>query len=160
MIEGVKIKQLVIHKDSPDLDQPDVTPGILMEVLRADEGLLAKFGQTVFTIAYPGTIKGFHYHEKQDDLWFVATGRVAVVLHDLRANSATFKQTEVLYAGQDDYKLIVIPVGVVHGYKAVSAEPVILFYHTTEVYDPKNPDEKRIAWNDPEIGFDWDKIKM
>lgn len=158
MIAGVKIKNLVIHQDVPDLEQPDVKPGILMEVLRADEGLLGRFGQSTVTVTYSGTIKGFHWHERQEDLWFAATGRVAIVLHDLRSESPTFGQTEVLYAGQDDYKLIVIPPGVAHGYKVISAEPVLLFYHTNETYDPKNPDEQRLPWNDPKINFDWGKV--
>ncbi len=155
MIEGVKIKNLVVHKDIPDLEQANIEPGLLMEIVRSDEGLLKKFGQSTMTIAYPGTIKGFHYHERQDDLWFMATGRAMIVLYDLRAGSPTYKQTEVLYAGKDDYKLVVIPVGVVHGYKVVSKEPVIMVYFTTEPYNPSRPDEKRIPYDDPEIKFDW-----
>ena len=54
--------------------------------------------------------------------------------------------------------MIVIPVGVAHGYKVVSEEPVLLFYHTTESYDPGNPDEERMPYNDPVIGFDWESI--
>ena len=54
--------------------------------------------------------------------------------------------------------MIVIPVGVAHGYKVVSEEPVLLFYHTTESYDQDNPDEERIPYNDPAIGFDWGSI--
>lgn len=158
MIEGVKVKKLTIHHDVPDVSQKEVRPGFLAELLRSDEGLLSRFGQSTFTLAYPGTIKGFHLHERQDDLWFVATGRAMVVLYDLRPNSRTYKQTEVLDAGQDDYKLILIPVGVAHGYKVISEEPVILFYHTTEPYDPKQPDEKRIPYDDPGIGFNWSKI--
>jgi len=157
MIDGVKIKNLVLHNDVPDVDQGGAKPGFLAEIVRHDEGLLSKFGQSTFTVAFPGTIKGFHWHERQDDLWFVATGKAVVVMHDLRPASPTFKQTDVVTAGAGDYKLIVIPVGVAHGYKVVSQEPVILFYHTTEAYDPKNPDEKRIAHDDPAIGFDWSK---
>lgn len=157
MIEGVKIKSLKVHEDEPDSDQPDVRRGFLAEILRADEGLLRRFGQSTFTIAYKGTIKGFHKHEKQDDLWFVATGKVLVVLYDDRADSPSYKQTQTLYAGEGDYKLIVIPVGVAHGYKVLSDEPVILFYHTTEAYDPKNPDEHRLPLDDPKIGFRWDE---
>ena len=129
-----------------------------MEILRADEKLLKKFGQSTFTVAHEGTIKGFHWHERQEDLWFVATGRAGVVLHDNRPNSPTYRQTDVMYAGEGDYKLIVIPVGVVHGYKVLSKGPVLLFYHTTETYNPNDIDEKRIAWNDSEIGFDWNKL--
>ncbi|MFA6524986.1 MAG: dTDP-4-dehydrorhamnose 3,5-epimerase family protein [Patescibacteria group bacterium] len=128
-----------------------------MEVLRDDESLLKKYGQTTFTVAYKGTIKAFHYHEKQDDLWFVATGKAMIVLYDLRESSPTFGETQVISAGTDDYKLVVIPIGVAHGYKVLSDEPVLLFYHTTESYNANNPDEKRMPYNDPKVGFDWSR---
>ena len=155
MIQGVKIKTLKVHQDIPDTDEEGITSGFLVEVLRADEELFTKFGQSTMTVAYPGTIKGFHVHQKQDDLWFVATGKVLIVLHDLRPDSPTYKQTDTMYAGEDDYKLVSIPTNVAHGYKVLSEKPAILFYHTTEPYDPSKPDEKRIPYNDPEIGFDW-----
>lgn len=157
MITGVVIKQLKVRQDQPDIEQPEVKPGYLLEILRSDDGLLRQFGQSTVTVAYPGTIKAFHWHEKQDDLWFVATGRAAVVMHDLRADSPTRGQTEVVAAGAGDQKLIVIPAGVAHGYKVLGQEPVMLFYHTTEPYDAIAPDEKRIPYNDPKIGFNWDE---
>ncbi|MBU0612621.1 dTDP-4-dehydrorhamnose 3,5-epimerase family protein [Patescibacteria group bacterium] len=157
MIDGVIIKDLIVRKDIPDRDEDISKPGFLMEVLRDDDKLLTKFGQTTFTVAYEGTIKAFHYHEKQDDLWFVATGKAMIVLYDLRKNSPTNGETQVIFAGKDDYKLVVIPIGVAHGYKVLSDEPVLLFYQTTESYDPKDPDEKRMPYNDPKIGFDWNK---
>lgn len=156
MIQGVKIKKLMLRRDIPDQHET-VKPGFLMEVLRNDENLLEKFGQTTFTVAYKETIKAFHWHKKQDDLWFVATGQAQVVLHDLRENSPTKGETQVIMAGQDDYKLILIPKGVAHGYKVLSDEPVLLFYHTTESYNAKNPDEERMEPDDPRIGFDWGK---
>lgn len=158
MIEGVKIKKIKVHEDAHKQDEEVVKrPGFLMEVLRADDGLLKKFGQTIFTVAYKGTVKAFHWHKKQDDLWFMATGRAIVVLHDLREDSKTYRETQVIEAGEGNYKLIVIPVGVAHGYKVLSDEPVLLFYHVTEVYNREDPDELTIPYNDPEIGFDWDK---
>lgn len=159
MIAGVKVKKLIVREDVPDINQPGVARGILMEIVRSDEGLLRNFGQSTMTVAHKGTIKGFHWHERQDDLWFFATGKVAVVLHDLRSDSETYGQTETIEAGRGDYKVILIPVGVAHGYKVVSDETVIMFYHTTEPYDPKNPDEKRIPYDDPKINFDWASIK-
>ncbi|MDZ4243500.1 MAG: dTDP-4-dehydrorhamnose 3,5-epimerase family protein [Candidatus Doudnabacteria bacterium] len=155
MIDGVKIKNLTVHQDIPDVDQPGVPPGYLMEILREDDEIFKKFGQSTMSVAHKGMIKGFHFHEKQDDLWFVATGKVIIVLHDLRPDSPTFGQTETLYAGKDDYKLVMIPTGVAHGYKVLSEEPVLLFYHTTEVYNPKQPDEKVIPPDDPKINFNW-----
>lgn len=155
MIDGVKIKKLKVHKDVPDTNNPDEKPGYLMEVLRNDEDLLTKFGQTTFTVAYPGTIKAFHWHKKQDDLWFIAGGKATVVLYDLREGSPTYGETQTILADEDDPQLILIPQGVAHGYKALGDKPVLLFYHTTESYNAAAPDEERIPYDDPKINFNW-----
>ncbi|MDO8740176.1 MAG: dTDP-4-dehydrorhamnose 3,5-epimerase family protein [Candidatus Woesearchaeota archaeon] len=158
MIEGVKIKELKVWKDKPDLKQ-DIEPGIFMEILRDDDNLMPHFGQSNFTIAHKGTIKAFHWHKHQDDLWFIASGKAAIVLYDQRDNSPTKGQTQVIYAGTDDYKLVKIPVGVVHGYKVLSDEPCLLFYHVTKAYNRENPDEERIDPFDKKINFDWGSLK-
>ncbi len=142
-IEGVLVKPLVRHCDER---------GYLLEVLRDDDGLLERFGQTTYTLTYPGVIKAFHWHRKQYDLWFVAAGEVRVVLHDLREDSPTRGVTQVIYAGEHQPVLIVIPPGVAHGYQVLGDKPVGLFYHTTRSYDPSDPDEERIPYDEL---FDW-----
>lgn len=158
-IDGVIVKRLLVRQDIPDISEQVSRPGFLIEVLREDDGMLRRFGQTTFTVAHEDTIKAFHCHKEQDDLWFVATGKAAVVLFDRREDSPTYGTTQVFTAGADDYKLVLIPAGVVHGYKVVSKDSVLLFYHTTRAYDPGNPDEERIPWNDPSIDFDWNSIR-
>lgn len=158
MIEGVKIKELKIFQDKPDLNQ-SVDPGIFIEILRDDDKLLSQFGQSNFTIAHKGTIKAFHWHKHQDDLWFLATGKAAIVLYDRREGSPTEGETQVIYGGENDYKLLLIPLGVTHGYKVLSDNPCLLFYHVTKAYDRENPDEERIDPFDKEINFDWDSLK-
>jgi dTDP-4-dehydrorhamnose 3,5-epimerase len=37
----------------------------------------------------------------------------------------------------------------------LGVQPAALFYHTTERYDPAAPDEERIPFDDPRVGFDW-----
>jgi dTDP-4-dehydrorhamnose 3,5-epimerase len=157
MIDGVKIKQLKVWQDKPDLDQK-VEPGVFMEVLRDDDKLLKHFGQSNFTIAHQDTIKAFHWHKYQDDLWFIASGKAKIVLYDRRENSPTHGQTQVIEAGAGDYKLVLIPVGIVHGYKVISKEPCLLFYHVTKAYDRDHPDEERIDPYDKTINFDWSKL--
>ena len=146
MIKGVQVKKLVKYNDDR---------GFFMEVLRNDDKLMKKFGQTSFTLTYSGVIKAFHYHKKQDDLWFVAGGMAQVVLYDMRKDSKTYKETQVIFAGEDNPVLILIPIGVAHGYKVLGEKPVTLFYHTTESYNAKKPDEHRIDFDDKKIGFDW-----
>ena len=146
MIDGVVIKRLVRHCDER---------GFFLEVLRDDDGVLRRFGQTSYTMSYPGVIKAFHWHRRQDDLWFVATGNALVALYDLREDSPTRGVTQSLITGEQDPLLIVIPAGVAHGYKVLGDKPVGLFYHTTESYQRSDPDEERIPYDDPAIGFDW-----
>ncbi len=146
MIDGVKIKKITLHPDDR---------GFFMEVLKSGEESYSAIRQTSYTETYPGVIKAFHWHRKQTDIWCVVRGMAQVVLHDLRDGSSTKGETQVLYAGDKNYMLISIPPGVAHGYRVLGNERVGLFYHTTEAYDPAAPDEERISWDDPEIGFDW-----
>ncbi|MBN1430489.1 MAG: dTDP-4-dehydrorhamnose 3,5-epimerase family protein [Anaerolineae bacterium] len=145
-IHDVIIKTLITHSDDR---------GYFREILREDDNLLRNFGQTSFTKTYPGVIKAFHWHNDQDDLWYVADGMARVVLYDRRPDSPSCGQTQVIYAGEDNPVLILIPTGIAHGYQVLGTKPVLLFYHVTSAYDPANPDEERISFDDPGIGFDW-----
>jgi dTDP-4-dehydrorhamnose 3,5-epimerase len=145
-IQGVELKPLKVWPDDR---------GYLMEVLRSDDPFFRGFGQTTYTVAYPGTIKAFHWHRHQDDIWFMLGGMAQVVLHDLRDDSPTRGQTDVHYLGEQHRALLVIPPGVAHGYRVLGNEPALLLYHTTRPYDPKDPDEERIPFDDPAIGFNW-----
>lgn len=145
-IDGVVVKDLVKHCDDR---------GFFLEVLRDDDELLERFGQSSYTLAYPGLIKAFHWHRKQYDLWFFCKGEARVGLYDMREGSATKGNAMEIFAGEKEPILIVIPPGVAHGYQVLGSEPACLFYHTTESYDAADPDEGRIPFDDPEIGFDW-----
>ena len=145
-ITGVIVKQLKINSDDR---------GFFAEILKFGEKSFQEIKQTSYTETYPGVIKAFHWHKKQWDIWFVAAGMAQVVLHDLRKKSPTQGETEVIYAGENNRVVIVIPPGVAHGYRVLGRKKVGLFYHTTESYNPRNPDEERIPFGDPKIGFDW-----
>ncbi len=145
-MEGVVLKALVRHGDDR---------GFFQEILREDEGLLRRFGQASLSKTYPGVIKAFHYHKRQDDLWFFPVGHAQVVLHDLRSDSPSRGETQVFYMGEDLPSLLLIPAGVAHGYRVLGPTPLMIVYFTTEAYVREDPDEYRIPWDDPAIGFDW-----
>ncbi|MBC7344143.1 MAG: dTDP-4-dehydrorhamnose 3,5-epimerase family protein [Clostridia bacterium] len=146
VIDGVKIKQLIRHCDDR---------GFFTEILREDDEIFSRFGQASMSKTYPGVIKAFHYHEHQDDLWFFPVGNAQVVLYDLREDSPTRGETNVFYLGEDNPLLLLIPRMVAHGYRVLGNEPAVIIYFTTAAYNRASPDEKRIPWNDPTIGFDW-----
>ncbi|WP_028547600.1 dTDP-4-dehydrorhamnose 3,5-epimerase family protein [Paenibacillus sp. UNC451MF] len=146
MIEGVQKKNLVLHSDDR---------GYFMELLREDDPIYGRFGQASLSMSFPGVIKAFHYHKKQDDIWFFPSGHAQVVLHDMRPESSTYKQTDVYYMGDNNRYLLFIPRGVAHGYRVLGNQPATIVYFTNLAYDPEQPDEYRIDWNDESIGFDW-----
>jgi dTDP-4-dehydrorhamnose 3,5-epimerase len=144
MIEGVQLKELKVHADDR---------GAFMELLREDDPFFTRFGQSNFSVTYPGVVKAWHWHRKQDDLWFVVSGMAQVGLHDLREGAPTHGQTNTFYLGEFNRALLYIPHGVAHGYRVLGNTPMALVYYTTGVYDPA--DELRLAWNEPSIGVDW-----
>jgi dTDP-4-dehydrorhamnose 3,5-epimerase len=146
LIEGVKVKPLRKHVDDR---------GYFMEVLRDDDQMLERFGQFSASLSYPGVIKAFHYHLRQDDLWFFPKGNAQVVLYDLREDSPTYKQTDVYYMGENNPLALFIPRRVAHGYRILGNEPAVVTYLTNRAYDPGDPDEYRIPYDHPDIGFNW-----
>ncbi len=132
--------------------------GYFLEISRLGEGLSAGFPpdstQVSAALSYPGTIKAFHYHRHQTDLWATVQGMFQVALVDLRKDSPTFTRRNTLYVGALRPWQILIPPGVGHGYKVIGEQPALLVYLTNRHYDPA--DEGRIAYNDPGIGYDWE----
>ncbi|TDF97560.1 dTDP-4-dehydrorhamnose 3,5-epimerase family protein [Paenibacillus piri] len=145
-IQGVMKKQLVKHSDDR---------GYFMELLRNDDAMYGSFGQASLSMSFPGVIKAFHYHRLQDDIWYFPSGHAQVVLHDMRKDSPTYRQTDVYYMGEDNSFLLFIPRGVAHGYRVLGPKPVSIVYFTNMAYNANEPDESRLAYDDPEIGFDW-----
>ena len=80
MIDGVTIAKLKVIPDER---------GRLMEMMRSDESDFIKFGQVYMTTAYPGAVKGWHYHKEQHDNMVVVSGMMKIVLYDMRAESPT-----------------------------------------------------------------------
>jgi dTDP-4-dehydrorhamnose 3,5-epimerase len=132
--------------------------GYFLEVMRFGQGLPAQYPtastQVSAALSYPGTIKAFHYHQHQTDLWVPASGMLQVALVDLRVESATFGRRNTMYVGMLRPWQILIPPGVAHGYKVIGEQPAMLVYVTNRCYDPG--DEGRIPFNDDSILYDWE----
>ena len=161
------IGKLIRTPDSKDLidgvrAQPyDLWPddrGYFLEVLRLQQGLGADFDPTTTQVSaalsYPGTIKAFHFHRQQTDLWVPAAGMFQVALVDLRPGSKTFGLKNTIYLGALKTWQLRIPPGVGHGYKVIGQKSAMLVYVTNRIYNPA--DEGRIPYNDKSIQYDWE----
>ena len=138
-------KALAKHPESAAWIQPILG----VEYLKTDQPQAA-----IQALSYPATIKAFHFHLHQTDLWVPAQGVFQVALVDLRPDSPTYGRKNTLYVGPLKPWQILIPPGVGHGYKVVSESAGMLVYVTNRLYNPK--DEGRIPHNDAAIAYDWE----
>lgn len=146
MIDGVKVKDLKVIPDER---------GSLMEMFRSDDPDFQKFGQVYVTMVYPGIVKAWHYHKIQTDHFVCVGGMAKVVLHDTREGSATYGETNEFVIGYLRQRMVIIPPGVYHGFTPVGPEPASIVNIPTELYNYNEPDEYRLAADDPSIGYDW-----
>lgn len=147
-IEGVYIERLKVIPDER---------GRLMEIMRSDSPMFERFGQVYMTTAYPGVVKGWHFHHKQADNMTVVRGMMKIVLYDDRGNSPTKYTVEEFFVGVHNPILLHIPAYVIHGFKCISTEEAIVINIPTEKYDYNKPDEYRIDPYNNLVPYKWDR---
>jgi dTDP-4-dehydrorhamnose 3,5-epimerase len=139
MIDGVRLIPLQLREDER---------GWLYE-LRRDSALPTQTRQTNISFSRAGVIRGLHYHERgQSDLFACLSGMARVVVLD----RATGESTSV-DIGDDNPVAVWIPGHLAHGFEALT--DVLFCYHVTEEYDPADPDEHGLPWNDPRVVDLW-----
>jgi dTDP-4-dehydrorhamnose 3,5-epimerase len=105
--------------------------------------------QTNVSFSRQGVIRGLHYHERgQDDLFVCLQGMARVVVLDLES-SETFCED----IGDDNPVGIYVPGRNAHGFEAIT--DLLFCYHVTEEYDPEDPDEHEVPWDDPRVRDLW-----
>lgn len=143
-VEGVKFAKLRAYSDER---------GHFLETFRKEWFPERSWERVQTNVSYSnaGVLRGLHFHYQQVDYWFCLQGRMQVVLADLRPHSPTFRKTETLEIGVENPLGIFIPVGVAHGFLALT--DATLTYIVDNYYD--SSDEHGIAWNDPQLAVDW-----
>lgn len=142
-------------------------PGVLTTELQSFGDDRGRFTETFRTEWFPqrawgrvqtnrsdsraGVLRGLHYHFNQVDYWCLLSGRIRVGLADLRPASPAYRLTETIDLDAADNRGVFIPVGVAHGFLALTE--VTLFYIVDNYYD--GSDEYGLAWDDPDIVVPW-----
>jgi dTDP-4-dehydrorhamnose 3,5-epimerase len=139
MIKGVELIPLRVWKDER---------GWLYE-LRRDSALPAPTRQTNISFSRAGVIRGLHYHERgQSDLFACLSGMARVVVLDRETG-----ETTSVDIGDDNPVAVWVPGHLAHGFEALT--DVLFCYHVTEEYDPADPDEHGLPWDDPRVVDLW-----
>ena len=119
-----------------DLEKKSDERGWLIEVLCGDlpEGC-KEFGQLHVSVAYPGKVRGNHYHTRKVEWFCVPVGKGLLLLKDLE----TGKTREVVM-GVNNLKTIKIEPGAIHAIKNIGEEDMVLIVYSNESFDPEDPD--------------------
>jgi dTDP-4-dehydrorhamnose 3,5-epimerase len=139
VIEGIELLPLRRHDDDR---------GWFMELMRASS-LPDEVRQSNLVWSRQGVIRGLHYHERgQSDLFACLSGMVRVVVLD-RDSGETF----TIDIGDDNPVTVFVPGRFAHGYEALT--DCLFLYHVTQEYDPGDPDEHEVPWDDPRVRHLW-----
>ena len=111
-IDGVEVRRLTKHDDAR---------GWLCEVYRSDEATEEVAPAMAYvSVTRVGVTRGPHEHVAQSDRFvFLGPSSFLVVLWDNRAGSATYRRRMRFSVGEDAPATVVVPPGVVHGYRNV-----------------------------------------
>lgn len=113
MIKGVIIKKIAKNMDAR---------GWLAEIYRSDE-VNFQPAMSYISLTKPGVIRGPHEHEYQSDCFiFIGPGNFEFHLWDRRAKSGVKNKYLKIAVGEDNPVLVIVPPGVVHGYKCVGGK--------------------------------------
>ncbi len=115
-----EIKGVIIEKLNKFYDER----GFLAETFRIDN-LPKEIRPMMSYISYtkPGITRGPHEHKKQTDIFcFIGPGNFRIKLWDNRKESKTFGNYVDAIGGEDNPIRVIVPPGVVHGYKNIYKE--------------------------------------
>ena len=154
-IEGVIIEQLTKFSDDR---------GCLVEIFRIDN-LPSKLRPVMSYVSYtkPGVARGPHEHKEQTDIFcFMGPGNFKIKFWDNRKKSKTFSNYTELIGGKDNPIQVIVPPGVVHGYKNISEDEIgMVINYPDKLYRGWGKKEKvdEIRHEDKEDEFYLDFIK-
>ena len=127
MIEGVHIIPLKTILDER---------GMVRHMLKCTDPHFSKFGEIYFSVIFPNVIKAWHVHRKMELNYAVISGNIKLVLHDAREDSLTYKETQEIYMGEDNYIFVKVPPNVTYGFKSIGNEKAIVANCASIVHDP------------------------
>lgn len=134
-IEGIIIKKLQQHQDHR---------GWLIELYRNDELHYTQYPVMAYVSeTNPGVIRGPHEHVDQTDYFcFIGPSTFRIYLWDNREKSPTYGNYMELEGGENNPLALIVPPGVVHGYKNIGQKSGWVFNATNRLYAGWNRKEK------------------
>lgn len=140
------MKDVIIQK----IDKYKDKRGWLAEIFRRDE---TRFDPAMayVSVTKPGVVRGPHEHVAQSDCFvFIGPGSFRLYLWDRRDNSDTKGEKIEIEVGEDNPSLVIVPPGVVHGYKCISKSNAWCLNLPNKLYkgEKKGEEIDEIRWEE------------
>jgi len=106
------------------------------EKIFLDSGMSFDIKEQFFTLSDKHVLRGMHFQlppHEQCKMITCLTGRVLDVVLDLRIDSPTYGKTESFELAGDSGHLLLLPVGVAHGFLSLENDSGML-YNTSSMY--------------------------
>lgn len=110
--------------------------GWLCEFFRNDE-VPAEYRPVMAysSLTFPGITRGPHEHVHQSDYFcFIGPSDFKLFLWDNRPTSPTYRVFQSKIVGSSQPMAVIIPPGIVHGYRNVGTEPGLVFNAANQLY--------------------------
>lgn len=130
-IQGVEMHSLARYNDDR---------GWLVELFRHDEMAQDYYpAMSYISMTKPGVVRGPHEHRDQADYFcFIGPSTFRLFLWDNRSDSPTFGMSWTVDAGEDERLAVLVPKGVVHGYKNIGQADGVVFNAPNRMFMGEN----------------------
>jgi dTDP-4-dehydrorhamnose 3,5-epimerase len=118
-------------------------------------GITVDFVQDNQSYSHRGALRGLHGQANpfaQGKLVRVIRGRVIDVAVDIRKDSATFGQNLTIELSAENFRMLWIPAGFLHGFSTME-DNTIFSYKVTNLYNKAS--EIGVRWDDPQLNINW-----
>lgn len=139
MFKNGTIQDVVVRSLTKYIDDR----GWLAELFREDEmpaELFPAMGYVSMTAA--GVMRGPHEHADQADCFaFIGPSNFKIYLWDNRKSSLTYMTRQVVFAGEDAPRSLIIPRGIVHAYRNIGDRQGMVLNFPNRLYAGKGKKE-------------------
>ena len=134
-MEPCNIKGILIQELEKYADQR----GWLSEFFRQDELEQSQWPQMGYvSMTEPGMSRGPHEHLNQTDIFvFLGLSEFELYLWDNRPESVSFQQKDIVKIPKGKLVRIIIPPGIVHGYKNIGCHQGVIVNAPNKLYKGK-----------------------
>lgn len=125
-VEDIKVQVIDVKFDDR---------GRVFEVLRREMTKYTAFGQIYVFTAFPGNVKGNHYHLRKEEWFCCVVGEGEFVF----ANPGTGERRTVEVSAENPVA-VRIPTGIAHAARNTGKSEMVVLAYITEPYVPSDPD--------------------